>query len=124
MLLHNLFDGTSGVIKWHGLKVRMLEQELAALSEGNGVGEDALKVVNTCAVDADQVVANAEVVLGEDADGVLEEQVVMLKDGASEGVFNGDDGCINGGVDDEGIEDIIGDRAGDDLEVGCGGMHG
>jgi hypothetical protein len=102
----------------------MAGEEGAALSQRDGVGKDAVDIRNGGAGDGDEVVADAEKCLPLDADVVMEEEIEVFGDGASEGVLDGDDSGVDRAVG-EGGESVSGegeghnDRVLDQFDGGC-----
>ena len=116
----DVLDGAGGVVKRRGAELRVGAEEVLALGERDGMREDLAEVGEGDAGGGDEVVVDVEERLAVDADGVGEEEVVVLGDGAVESVFDGEDGGVRGLVF-EGLEDVEGVGAGEDVD-GAGGV--
>ena len=111
-----LLDASGGVVEGEGLHFGVVGEKSAALGEGYGVGKDAVDVLDGCARDTDEVVADAEEGFADDFEVVGEHEVEVLRDRAGKRVLNGDD-C---GIDIaacEGGEDFTGDGERDNAGI-------
>ncbi len=90
---HEVLHAACGVIEVDGFDLRVVGQPAAALGEGDGVRQDAAQIAEASSGPGDDVVADAQEAFGRDADGLREQQVVVLRDGAVQAVFNGQHGA-------------------------------
>src|SRR5579864_4372445 len=87
----DMLHASGGVIERNWLDVGMLVEEVPALVEGNGMGQDAPEGAHLHAGRRDHVVDYAKQVFGLNKDASRDQQVRMLRDGSRQSVLNGDD---------------------------------
>lgn len=119
---HDHFDAAGGVVEGGSFELGVGGEEVEALVEGDRVGEDAPEVLEPDARGSDEVMDDTDVGFAGDVVVEVEEVVVVLVDGAVEGVFDGDDGGVAAGIA-EGGKNVLEAGAGEDLRVGAGEAH-
>lgn len=119
---HHHFDAAGGVIERGSFELGVGGEEVEALIEGDGVGEDAAEVLEPDAWGSDEVMDDADVGFAGDVVVEIEEVVVVFMDGAVEGVFDGNDGGVAFGVT-EGGKNVFEAGTGEDLGIGTGEAH-
>jgi len=119
---HDHFDAAGGVVEGGSFELGVSGEKVEALIEGNGVGEDTAEILEPDARGSDEVMDDADVGFAGDVVVEVEEVVVVLVDGAVEGIFDGDDGGVAVGVA-EGGEDVLEAGTGENLGVRAGEAH-
>ncbi len=97
----------------------MPAQKAAALSQGNGMGENLADAFYRAAWNANEIVADAQQRLALYLYLALKEKVEVLDHGACQRIFNGDDRGADFSVFDQ-LEDLCGMRTGNN---GCLGLQ-
>jgi hypothetical protein len=120
-VLHDVLDAAGGVVEGDNLELTMLIQEVPALGKSNGMRDDPADLTEGYSGKRNEIVLDVEEAFAVDANRLLEQQIVVLVDGAMEAVFDREYGAVNDTFD-EAFEDFCGDATGHNLH-GCPVEH-